>query len=49
VSDTEKACFSGNAEKYFGPEFAKVLEKAPDATFLVEGSPVTVFKGVPLG
>jgi uncharacterized protein YqjF (DUF2071 family) len=49
VSDTKKAGFSGNAEKYFGPEFAKVLEKAPDATFLVEGSPVTVFKGVPLG
>ncbi len=48
VSDTTQARCNGNAEKYFGPEFAKVLERAPDATFLAEGSPVTVFKGVPM-
>jgi uncharacterized protein YqjF (DUF2071 family) len=48
VSDTKGARFSGNAEKYYGPEFAKVLEKAPDSAFLAEGSGVTVFKGMPI-
>ncbi|HMG85669.1 MAG TPA: DUF2071 domain-containing protein [Terracidiphilus sp.] len=48
VSDANRACFSGNAEKYFGAEFARVLGKAPDSAFLTEGSGVTVFKGVPI-
>lgn len=49
VSDAKQARFSGNAEKYYGPEFAKVLENAPDSAFLADGSEVTVFKGVPIG
>jgi hypothetical protein len=45
VRDTKQARFSGNAEKYYGPEFARVLEKTPDSAFLADGSGVTVFKG----
>jgi uncharacterized protein YqjF (DUF2071 family) len=39
------ARFTGNAEKYYGPEFASVLDKQPDSAFLADGSAVTVFKG----
>lgn len=48
VRDAETARFSGDAERYYGPAFAKVLEKAPDSAFLAEGSAVTVFRGMPL-
>ena len=48
VSDIKQARFSGNAGEYYGAEFAKVLERAPDSAFLAEGSAVTVFKGVPV-
>jgi len=39
------ARFSGNAEKYYGPQFTKVLDKPPDSALLAEGSAVTVSKG----
>lgn len=49
VRETISAKFSGNAERYYGPEFAKVLAMVPDSAFFADGSAVTVFKGVPLG
>ena len=49
VGEAAQARFDGNAEKYYGSEFANVLEKPPDSAFLADGSPVTVFKGVPTG
>ena len=45
VMDAKSARFTGDAEKYYGPEFANILEKPPDSAFLAEGSAVTVFKG----
>lgn len=45
VMNATTARFTGNAEKYYGPEFASVLDKTPDSAFLAEGSAVTVFKG----
>ena len=49
VSDAKRARFSGDAEKYYGPEFAKILERAPDSAFLADGSSVTVLTGCRLG
>jgi uncharacterized protein YqjF (DUF2071 family) len=49
VREAVSAKFSGNAERYYGPEFAKVLAMAPDSAFFADGSAVTVFRGVPLG
>lgn len=37
--------FTGNARRYYGTEFAKVLMDAPDSAFFAAGSEVTVFKG----
>ena len=48
VNDTLHARFTGDAERFYGAAFAKVLEKAPDSAFVAEGSAVTVFKGAPL-
>ena len=48
VLHADSAHFTGNAEKYYGADFAAALGKPPDSVFLVEGSPVTVFKGSPL-
>lgn len=45
VMDADSARFTGNAERYYGADFAKALDKPPDSAFLAEGSPVTVFKG----
>lgn len=45
VQDAVAAKFTGNAEKYYGPEFANVLARSPDSAFLAEGSEVTVFHG----
>jgi uncharacterized protein len=45
VMETETARLLGDAARYYGPEFAKVLDKPPDSAFLAEGSAVTVFKG----
>jgi uncharacterized protein len=45
IMDAKSARFTGDAEKYYGPEFANILEKPPDSAFLAEGSAVTVFKG----
>jgi hypothetical protein len=46
VLDAPTAEFSGDGEKYYGPEFAKVLGEAPDCVFLAEGSAVTIFKSM---
>ncbi|MGA8088181.1 MAG: DUF2071 domain-containing protein [Terracidiphilus sp.] len=48
VRDAKQAQFTGNAGKYYGAQFAEVLERTPDSAFLAEGSAVTVFKGVPI-
>jgi hypothetical protein len=45
VGDATSAQFSGDAEKYYGPQFAKTLGLPPDSAFLAEGSAVTVFRG----
>jgi uncharacterized protein YqjF (DUF2071 family) len=45
VTEADSAHFTGNAERYYGVDFAKALDKAPDSAFLAEGSTVTVFKG----
>ena len=45
VRNTRRAAFSGDAAKFYGAEFAKILLRPPDSAFLAEGSPVTVFKG----
>jgi uncharacterized protein YqjF (DUF2071 family) len=37
--------FQGNTERCYGEEFAKVLAQPPESAFLVDGSPVIVFKG----
>lgn len=49
VSEAAQARFNGDAEMYYGSEFAKVLDRAPDSAFLADGSPITVFKGEPIG
>jgi len=46
VREAKSARFSGNAAKYYGSEFAKLLTLPPDSAFMAEGSAVTVFKGV---
>ncbi len=45
VREAMTAQFSGDAAKYYGPEFAGVLAGPPDSALFVEGSGVTVFKG----
>ena len=44
VVDAPAANFAGDGERYYGPEFAKVLDTTPDSAFIAEGSEVTVFK-----
>ncbi len=46
VLEAPTAHFAGDGEKYYGPEFAKVLSAPPDSAFLAEGSEVTVFKSI---
>jgi hypothetical protein len=45
----KRASFSGDAARFYGAEFAKVLMKDPDSAFLADGSAVTVFKGKRIG
>ena len=45
VREAKSAHFSGDATRYYGAEFARVLLRPPDSAFLAEGSAVTVFKG----
>jgi uncharacterized protein YqjF (DUF2071 family) len=45
VGNTIRAEFSGDAERYYGLQFAQVLAASPDSAFLADGSAVTVFKG----
>jgi len=49
VRNTKRAHFTGDAENYYGAEFAEVLDRPPDSAFLAEGSEVTVFKGARIG
>jgi hypothetical protein len=46
VRNAGEARFSGNAAHFYGPQFAKILLRAPDSAFIADGSPVTVFRGV---
>jgi len=48
VREVENAQFSGDGLKYYGSDFGRLLERAPDSAFLAEGSGVTVFKGTPI-
>jgi uncharacterized protein YqjF (DUF2071 family) len=48
VRDALTARCQGNAEKYYGREFADLLAGAPQSAFLAEGSDVTVFRGLPI-
>ena len=43
VRDAGQGSFSGDAGRYYGADFAKVLLGPPDSAFLAEGSAVTVF------
>jgi hypothetical protein len=45
IREGKTAEFHGNAVRYYGEEFAKTLMQTPESAFLVDGSPVTVFKG----
>ena len=40
------ARFSGDAARFYGSEFARLLMDPPDSAFLTEGSAVTVFNGI---
>ena len=48
VREADDAQFSGDAARYYGPDFANLLSRPPDSAFFAEGSAVTVFKGTPL-
>jgi uncharacterized protein len=45
VREADTAKLSGDATRYYGSDFARLLDRPPDSAFLVEGSAVTVFKG----
>jgi uncharacterized protein YqjF (DUF2071 family) len=45
VRNAKTAQFSGDAARFYGHEFAKVLAGSPDSAFLADGSAVTVFRG----
>ncbi|MBS1802910.1 MAG: DUF2071 domain-containing protein [Acidobacteria bacterium] len=45
VREADTAQFAGDGAKYYGADFAKLIENPPDSAFLAEGSAVTVFKG----
>ena len=46
VREASHSEFQGNAEAFYGAEFARVLHRPPDSAFLAEGSAVTVFRGI---
>lgn len=45
VQDADAARFTGDAARYYGPEWGEILANSPDAAFLAQGSAVTVFRG----
>ena len=45
MREAKSASFSGDATRYYGSDFARILARPPDSAFLAEGSAVTVFKG----
>jgi len=46
VRAAKRAGFSGDASRFYGAAIAQALAREPDSAFLVDGSPITVFKGV---
>jgi uncharacterized protein len=48
VREADTAEFSGEGERYYGADFARLIAQPPDSAFLAEGSAVTVFKGTPI-
>jgi uncharacterized protein YqjF (DUF2071 family) len=48
VRETDTAQFSGDASRFYGSDFGRLLDLPPDSAFLAEGSAVTVFKGTPI-
>jgi hypothetical protein len=45
VSEAADASFSGDAVHFYGREFAGILLRPPDSSFLAGGSAVSVFRG----
>jgi len=45
VKEAMEAGFSGDATRFYGGEFASVLQRPPDSAFFADGSAVTVFRG----
>jgi len=39
------AQFRGNADSLYGPQLGAIIRRPPDSAFVVDGSPVLVFKG----
>lgn len=48
VREADTAQFSGNGSRFYGADFARLIERPPDSAFIAEGSAVTVFKGTPI-
>ena len=48
VREADAAQFSGEGDRYYGSDFARLIAQPPDSAFLAEGSAVTVFKGTPI-
>lgn len=46
VQEAKTARFSGDAARYYGAEFGRILTLPTNSAFLAKGSPVTVFKGL---
>ncbi len=45
VQNAKHARFTGDASRFYGPEFAGILSRPPDSAFFAVGSQVTVFRG----
>jgi uncharacterized protein len=45
VLNAKQAQFIGDAVRFYGPEFARILPRPPDSAFFALGSSVTVFRG----
>jgi hypothetical protein len=45
VWTAETARFDGDAERLYGPDFARVLARPPQSAFVAVGSPVSVYAG----
>ncbi len=45
VREAITARFEGESSNLYGPDFARILRRAPDSAFLAEGSPIQVGRG----